>query len=151
MSATSWDSSLLWRVEKSPVSVTPVFGCHDTKTLHFLLSSQATYVRPKSCYLPSWLTPQYSDASFLVSRFYSRTNSFLKIVPEPKQLECNQQKVVTVLYSLNSEAYEDDSNVKFFYLVSLRVSGFLESCSIVRLLSPAQLRKQASVTPWWPE
>uniref|UniRef100_A0A8D2EHE6 Ovostatin homolog 2-like n=1 Tax=Theropithecus gelada TaxID=9565 RepID=A0A8D2EHE6_THEGE len=80
---------------------------------------KATYVRPKSCYLPSWLTPQYSDASFLVSRFYSRTNSFLKIVPEPKQLECNQQKVVTVLYSLNSEAYEDGSNVKFFYLVSL--------------------------------
>uniref|UniRef100_A0A2K5I659 Alpha-2-macroglobulin domain-containing protein n=1 Tax=Colobus angolensis palliatus TaxID=336983 RepID=A0A2K5I659_COLAP len=77
----------------------------------------------KSCYLPSWLTPQYSDASFLVSRFYSRTNSFLKIVPEPKQLECNQQKVVTVLYSLNSEAYEDDSNVKFFYLVSLTWNG----------------------------
>uniref|UniRef100_G3SFG2 Uncharacterized protein n=1 Tax=Gorilla gorilla gorilla TaxID=9595 RepID=G3SFG2_GORGO len=73
----------------------------------------------KSCYLPSWLTPQYLDAHFLVSRFYSRTNSFLKIVPEPKQLECNQQKVVTVHYSLNSEAYEDDSNVKFFYLVSL--------------------------------
>uniref|UniRef100_A0A2K5ZKF0 Alpha-2-macroglobulin domain-containing protein n=1 Tax=Mandrillus leucophaeus TaxID=9568 RepID=A0A2K5ZKF0_MANLE len=72
----------------------------------------------KSCYLPSWLTPQYLDASFLVSRFYSRTNSFLKIVPEPKQLECNQQKVVTVLYSLNSEAYEDGSNVKFFYLVT---------------------------------
>uniref|UniRef100_A0A8I5TH38 OVOS n=1 Tax=Pongo abelii TaxID=9601 RepID=A0A8I5TH38_PONAB len=80
---------------------------------------KATYVRPKSCYLPSWLTPQYLDAHFLVSRFYSRTNSFLKIVPEPKQLECNQQKVVTVRYSLNSEAYEDDSNVKFFYLVSL--------------------------------
>uniref|UniRef100_A0A2K6EDH5 Alpha-2-macroglobulin domain-containing protein n=1 Tax=Macaca nemestrina TaxID=9545 RepID=A0A2K6EDH5_MACNE len=77
----------------------------------------------KSCYLPSWLTPQYSDASFLVSRFYSRTNSFLKIVPEPKQLECNQQKVVTVLYSLNSEAYEDGSNVKFFYLVSLTWNG----------------------------
>nr|Q6IE37.2 RecName: Full=Ovostatin homolog 1; Flags: Precursor [Homo sapiens] len=72
--------------------------------------------RTEECYLPSWLTPQYLDAHFLVSRFYSRTNSFLKIVPEPKQLECNQQKVVTVHYSLNSEAYEDDSNVKFFYL-----------------------------------
>nr|XP_055214874.1 ovostatin homolog 2 [Gorilla gorilla gorilla] len=81
---------------------------------------KATYVRPKSCYLPSWLTPQYLDAHFLVSRFYSRTNSFLKIVPEPKQLECNQQKVVTVHYSLNSEAYEDDSNVKFFYLMMVK-------------------------------
>ncbi|XP_064232874.1 ovostatin homolog 2-like [Aotus nancymaae] len=80
---------------------------------------KATYVRPESCYLPSWLTPQYLDAHFLVSRFYSRTNSFLKIVPEPKQLECNQQKVVTVHYSLNSEAYKDDTSVNFFYLVSL--------------------------------
>ncbi|PNJ30643.1 T0128421 isoform 2, partial [Pongo abelii] len=92
----------------------------------------------KSCYLPSWLTPQYLDAHFLVSRFYSRTNSFLKIVPEPKQLECNQQKVVTVRYSLNSEAYEDDSNVKFFYLVSLTWNGnFSFPISISADLAPA--------------
>ncbi|XP_017749794.1 PREDICTED: ovostatin homolog 1 [Rhinopithecus bieti] len=93
---------------------------------------KATYVRPKSCYLPSWLTPQYSDASFLVSRFYSRTNSFLKIVPEPKQLECNQQKVVTVLYSLNSEAYEDDSNVKFFYLMMVKGAILLSGQKEIR-------------------
>uniref|UniRef100_A0A9L0JUH4 Ovostatin homolog 2-like n=1 Tax=Equus asinus TaxID=9793 RepID=A0A9L0JUH4_EQUAS len=80
---------------------------------------KATYIRPKSCYLPSWLTPEYMDAHFSVSRFYSRTNSFLKIVPEPKQLRCNEQKIVTVHYSLNSEAYRDNSNINFFYLVSL--------------------------------
>uniref|UniRef100_G3RHH7 Uncharacterized protein n=1 Tax=Gorilla gorilla gorilla TaxID=9595 RepID=G3RHH7_GORGO len=99
----------------------------------------------KSCYLPSWLTPQYLDAHFLVSRFYSRTNSFLKIVPEPKQLECNQQKVVTVHYSLNSEAYEDDSNVKFFYLHRISSSpiyttwngNFLFPISISADLAPA--------------
>uniref|UniRef100_A0A8I5URN3 CD109 n=1 Tax=Pongo abelii TaxID=9601 RepID=A0A8I5URN3_PONAB len=90
----------------------------------------------KSCYLPSWLTPQYLDAHFLVSRFYSRTNSFLKIVPEPKQLECNQQKVVTVRYSLNSEAYEDDSNVKFFYLVTWN-GNFSFPISISADLAPA--------------
>uniref|UniRef100_A0A8C0WT96 Ovostatin n=1 Tax=Castor canadensis TaxID=51338 RepID=A0A8C0WT96_CASCN len=78
---------------------------------------KATYVQPPSCYLPSWLTPEYSDAHLSVSRFYSRTNSFLKIVPESKQLTCNQQKIITVLFSLNSEAYKGDSNVNFFYLV----------------------------------
>nr|XP_054383774.1 ovostatin homolog 2 [Pongo abelii] len=93
---------------------------------------KATYVRPKSCYLPSWLTPQYLDAHFLVSRFYSRTNSFLKIVPEPKQLECNQQKVVTVHYSLNSEAYEDDSNVKFFYLMMVKGAILLSGQKEIR-------------------
>ncbi|XP_063496869.1 ovostatin homolog 2 [Symphalangus syndactylus] len=93
---------------------------------------KATYVQPKSCYLPSWLTPQYLDAHFLVSRFYSRTNSFLKIVPEPKQLECNQQKVVTVHYSLNSEAYEDDSNVKFFYLMMVKGAILLSEQKEIR-------------------
>uniref|UniRef100_A0A2K6T1K0 Ovostatin homolog 2-like n=1 Tax=Saimiri boliviensis boliviensis TaxID=39432 RepID=A0A2K6T1K0_SAIBB len=97
---------------------------------------KATYIRPKSCYLPSWLTPQYLDAHFLVSRFYSRTNSFLKIVPEPKRLECNQQKVVTVHYALNSEAYKDDSSVNFFYLVTWN-GNFSFPVSISADLAPA--------------
>nr|XP_020760295.1 LOW QUALITY PROTEIN: ovostatin homolog 2-like [Odocoileus virginianus texanus] len=80
---------------------------------------KATYVRPQSCYLPSWLIPQYMDGLFLVQRFYSRTSSFLMIEPEPKELRCDQEKIVTVHYSLNSEAYRDDSNINFFYLVSL--------------------------------
>uniref|UniRef100_A0A667GSE7 Ovostatin homolog 2-like n=1 Tax=Lynx canadensis TaxID=61383 RepID=A0A667GSE7_LYNCA len=79
---------------------------------------KATYIRPKNCYPPSWLAPEYVDAHFSASRFYSRTNSFLKIVPEPKQLRCNQQKTVTVHYTLNKEAYRDDSSINFFYLVT---------------------------------
>ncbi|XP_077026097.1 ovostatin homolog 2-like isoform X2 [Tamandua tetradactyla] len=86
---------------------------------------KATYFRPKSCYRSSWLIPQYTDAYFFVKRFYSQTNSFLKIVPEPKQLRCNQKKNVTVLYSLNREAFADNSKVKFFYLLMIRGSIFL--------------------------
>lgn len=85
-----------------------------------------------SCHPSSWLTPEYVDAHFSVSRFYSRTNSFLKIVPEPKQLRCNQQKIVTVHYSLNGEAYRDDSSINFFYLVSLSW-WILGSCLVVCL------------------
>lgn len=90
-----------------------------SKILLFLFSCQASYVQPKSCYPNSWLTPEYSDAYFRVSRFYSRTSSFLKIAPEPKQLRCNQQKIITIHYSLNPDAYKDDSHVNFYYLVSL--------------------------------
>ncbi|XP_073932198.1 ovostatin homolog 2-like [Castor canadensis] len=93
---------------------------------------KATYVQPPSCYLPSWLTPEYSDAHLSVSRFYSRTNSFLKIVPESKQLTCNQQKIITVLFSLNSEAYKGDSNVNFFYLVLVKGSIFLSGQREIR-------------------
>ncbi|XP_075409472.1 ovostatin homolog 2-like [Tenrec ecaudatus] len=78
---------------------------------------KATYIRPSKCYGSNWLTPDYGDAYWSVSRFYSRTDSFLKIIPEPKQLKCNQQKIVNVHYSLNSKAYPDNSNVNFFYLL----------------------------------
>ena len=72
------------------------------------------------------------DGHFSVQRFYSRTSSFLMIEPEPKELRCDQEKIVTVHYSLNSEAYSDDSNINFFYLVSLSGS-ILGSCLIVHL------------------
>ncbi|XP_077930281.1 ovostatin homolog 2-like [Halichoerus grypus] len=93
---------------------------------------KATYIRPMNCYPSSWLTPEYVDAYFSVSRFYSRTNSFLKIVPEPKQLRCNQQKIVTVHYSLNGEAYRDDSNINFFYLVMVKAAIFLSGQKEIR-------------------
>ncbi|XP_032710831.1 ovostatin homolog 2-like [Lontra canadensis] len=93
---------------------------------------KATYLRPMSCHPSSWLTPEYVDAHFSVSRFYSRTNSFLKIVPEPKQLRCNQQKIVTVHYSLNREAYRDDSSINFFYLVMVKGAIFLSGQKEIR-------------------
>ncbi|XP_076965374.1 ovostatin homolog 2-like [Callospermophilus lateralis] len=86
---------------------------------------KASYVQPKSCYPNSWLTPEYSDAYFRVSRFYSRTSSFLKIAPEPKQLRCNQQKIITIHYSLNPDAYKDDSHVNFYYLMMVKGVIFL--------------------------
>nr|XP_058138758.1 ovostatin homolog isoform X2 [Dasypus novemcinctus] len=85
-----------------------------------MLSLKASYIRPQTCYRPNWLMPEYVDAYFSVKRFYSRTSSFLKIAPEPKQLKCNEEKMVTVQYSLSREAYADDSKVTFFYLMMVR-------------------------------
>ncbi|XP_047405683.1 ovostatin homolog 2-like [Sciurus carolinensis] len=93
---------------------------------------KASYVQPQSCYPTSWLTPEYSDAHFKVSRFYSRTSSFLKIAPEPKQLKCNQQKIITVHYSLNPDAYKDNSNVNFFYLMMVKGAIFLSGQKEIR-------------------
>ncbi|KAM5262734.1 ovostatin homolog 2-like [Ctenodactylus gundi] len=83
------------------------------------LTLKASYLRPRSCYLPGWLTPQYSDAHLSVSRFYSGSNSFLKIVSESQPLSCSQQKVVTVLFSLSRAAHGGKPRLTFFYLVSL--------------------------------
>ncbi|XP_051011620.1 ovostatin homolog [Acomys russatus] len=97
------------------------------------ISLKAVYVQPRSCHRSSWLAPEYLDAYFSVSRFYSNTSSFLKIVSEPKQLPCNQEKMISVLYSLNPEAYKDGSDVNFFYLVTVRGSIFLSGQKEVRI------------------
>ncbi|XP_021518039.2 ovostatin homolog [Meriones unguiculatus] len=89
------------------------------------LSMKAVYVRPKSCHHSGMLASSTLDAYFSVSRFYSESSSFLKIISEPKQLPCNQEKLISVLYSLNPEAYKDGSDVTFFYLVMVRRSIFL--------------------------
>lgn len=78
------------------------------------------------------------DAYFSASRFYSQTSSFMKVVPEPKQLPCDQEKMVSVLYSLNPEAYKEVSGVTFFYLVSF--SRWM--C----LISAAQLRRYQTLS-----
>uniref|UniRef100_H0XV65 Ovostatin n=1 Tax=Otolemur garnettii TaxID=30611 RepID=H0XV65_OTOGA len=93
---------------------------------------QAMYIRPDSCHRLRMWESLYLEAYFSVSRFYSRTGSFLKIVPEPKPLRCNQQKIITVLYSLDSEAYKDDSNVNFFYLVIIKGAIFLSGQKEIR-------------------
>ncbi|KAL6063986.1 hypothetical protein STEG23_028506, partial [Scotinomys teguina] len=108
------------------------FSINTSEIFDAQISLKAIYVRPGTCHHPSWLDPQYLDAYFSVSRFYSQTNSFLKIIPESKQLPCDQQKVVSVLYSLNPEAYEDGSGVSFFYLVLVRGSIFLSGQKEVR-------------------
>ncbi|KAL1791017.1 pregnancy zone protein-like, partial [Sigmodon hispidus] len=92
------------------------FSINTSEIFDEQISLKATHVRPGMCHRPSWLEPEYLDAYFSVSRFYSQSNSFLKIVAEPKQLPCNQEKMVSVFYSLNPEAYKDDSSVNFFYL-----------------------------------
>ncbi|CAH7422789.1 ovostatin homolog [Phodopus roborovskii] len=108
------------------------FSINTSEIFDAQISLKATYVRPGICHRPSWLDPEYLDAHFSVSRFHSQTNSFLKIVPESKQLPCNQEKTVSVIYSLNPEAYEDDSGVNFFYLVMARGSIFLNGQKEVR-------------------
>ncbi|XP_057623601.1 ovostatin homolog [Chionomys nivalis] len=108
------------------------FSINTSEIFDAQISLKAVYVRPGVCHHPSWLNPEYLDAYFTVSRLYSQTNSFLKIIPEPEQLPCNQEKMISVLYSLNPEAYKDDSGVNFFYLVMARGSIFLSGQKEVR-------------------
>uniref|UniRef100_A0A8D0FDD6 Ovostatin n=1 Tax=Strix occidentalis caurina TaxID=311401 RepID=A0A8D0FDD6_STROC len=72
-------------------------------------------LRVNSCLLPS--NPQ---ALFVVRRFYSRTNSFVKIEPVKEKVSCGQQQTINVHYVLNSEGYENARHTNFYYVVTPR-------------------------------
>ncbi|XP_038615592.1 ovostatin-like [Tachyglossus aculeatus] len=97
------------------------FSVDTSKVLlpHVIL--KATYKTNEDCYGDGWVMPSYPEATYYITRFYSMTNSFLKIVPEEKELKCDQQKMVTVHYLLNKEGFDSTtSSMNFYYLVMVR-------------------------------
>ncbi|XP_038615674.1 ovostatin homolog 2-like [Tachyglossus aculeatus] len=84
------------------------------------INLRASHKTSENCYDSNWLTPYYAQGYFSVLRFYSRFQSFLQIKPEPEELRCNQEKTITVYYSLDAEDYKDVANVQFYYLVMVR-------------------------------
>ncbi|XP_032942862.1 ovostatin-like [Catharus ustulatus] len=72
---------------------------------------------PHECADFIWGIDNEPKASFLVRRFYSRTNSFLKIEPVREQLSCGQQQTINVHYVLNREGYSNATHTNFYYVV----------------------------------
>ncbi|KGL79419.1 Ovostatin, partial [Tinamus guttatus] len=66
---------------------------------------------------PVWTNREEPHALFSVQRFYSRTNSFVRIEPVQEKLSCGQQKVIHVFYVLNKEGYGDAMHTNFYYVV----------------------------------
>ncbi|XP_050765212.1 ovostatin-like [Gymnogyps californianus] len=64
-----------------------------------------------------WRNDNEPQALFFVRRFYSRTNSFVKIEPVKEKLSCGQQRTISVHYVLNSEGYMNAQHVNFYYVV----------------------------------
>ncbi|NXI78251.1 OVOS protein, partial [Rhipidura dahli] len=71
---------------------------------------------PEECADFAWIHNE-PKASFLVRRFYSRTNSFLKIEPVTEKLSCGQQQTINVHYVLNREGYSNSTHTNFYYVV----------------------------------
>lgn len=81
------------------------------------VSFQAKYV---DCSDFGWTNFEEPQAVFHIQRFYSRTNTFVKIEPEREQLSCGQQKAIMVHYILNKDGYGDATSVNFYYVVRIR-------------------------------
>ncbi|EMP24415.1 Ovostatin [Chelonia mydas] len=83
-------------------------------------SLRAIYKTNDNCNAVGWLVPYYPEAYYSVQRFYSRTNSFVKIKLEPGELSCGQQRSITVYYVLNKNGYGKITSVKFYYVVMVK-------------------------------
>ncbi|XP_062427192.1 ovostatin-like [Rhea pennata] len=80
------------------------------------ISLKATYKTSDQCHSEGWIEPSYPDASFSVQRFYSWTNSFVRIEPLWKDLSCGQKRMITVHYVLNTEEYKSINIMNFYYV-----------------------------------
>ncbi|NXF53487.1 OVOS protein, partial [Oceanites oceanicus] len=64
-----------------------------------------------------WRNDNEPQALFFVRRFYSRTNSFVKIEPVKEKLSCGQQRTINIHYVLNREGYRNARHTNFYYVV----------------------------------
>ncbi|NXF96427.1 OVOS protein, partial [Eubucco bourcierii] len=62
-----------------------------------------------------WRHHNEPQALFLARRFYSRTNSFVKIEPAREKLSCGQQQSINVHYAL--QGYRNATHTDFYYVV----------------------------------
>ncbi|XP_074839737.1 alpha-2-macroglobulin-like isoform X2 [Carettochelys insculpta] len=69
------------------------------------------------CYDRSWISPSYEQGYFRAKRFYSSSNSFLKIEPVSETLKCGHTQEVRVHYILKSEAIESQKEIIFYYVL----------------------------------
>ncbi|XP_060547235.1 alpha-2-macroglobulin-like isoform X1 [Pantherophis guttatus] len=95
------------------------FSIETSSFTNNIIQLTATYEKVTQCYDSNWITPQHNTGYFSVPRFYSPSQSYLKIQQLPGTLNCGQHAVVPVHYVLNSEVIKD-KEVVFHYLVVAR-------------------------------
>lgn len=88
--------------------------------MYFLLFQAIHKVHPY-CYDHSWVAPSYEEGYLPLKRFYSPSNSFLKIEPKSETLSCGSSTEVRVHYILTPEAIGEQKKIVFYYLVSLHL------------------------------
>ncbi|NWI96005.1 A2MG protein, partial [Pitta sordida] len=69
------------------------------------------------CYERSWVVPSYGERYVHLKRFYSPSNSFLKIEPKSETLSCGSSTEIRVHYILTPQAIAEQKKITFYYLV----------------------------------
>ncbi|XP_077777047.1 ovostatin-like [Podarcis muralis] len=95
--------------------------CIDTSTFFSSdISLRLIYKPNENCNSDGWLLPYYPEAYHSVQRFYSRTDSFVKIHQVPGELPCDQVSKIKVSYSLTIKR-RNTAAFYFFVLVKNKI------------------------------
>nr|XP_034953122.1 ovostatin-like [Zootoca vivipara] len=95
--------------------------CIDTSTFFNTdISLRLIYKPNENCNSDGWLLPYYPEAYHSVQRFYSRTDSYVKIHQVPEQLPCHQVRRIKVSYNLNIKG-RNTAICYFFVLVKNKI------------------------------
>ncbi|XP_008945184.1 PREDICTED: alpha-2-macroglobulin-like, partial [Merops nubicus] len=78
---------------------------------------KATHKVHPYCYDRAWVAPRHEGAYLPLKRFYSPSNSFLKIELSSETLSCGSSTEVRVHYILAPEVIGEQKKVVFYYLV----------------------------------
>ncbi|XP_069719677.1 alpha-2-macroglobulin-like isoform X2 [Phaenicophaeus curvirostris] len=81
------------------------------------LGIRATHKVNRHCYDSTWVVPYYEDGYLPLKRFYSPSNSFLKIEPKSETISCGSSTEVRVHYILTPEAIGAQKKIIFYCLV----------------------------------
>ncbi|KAJ7316257.1 hypothetical protein JRQ81_002419 [Phrynocephalus forsythii] len=95
------------------------------------------FYQPDQCTDYGWLDTYQPEAIHYIQRFYSGSDSFMKIEPVLEELPCGQQRSITVHYILSKEQYKDTqtTTVYFYHVLVAKGKIFKGGVQQVRLKS----------------
>ncbi|XP_063819389.1 alpha-2-macroglobulin-like [Pseudophryne corroboree] len=86
-----------------------------------LINIQVNYKNPEQCYDSNGLIPSYSNNFFPVTRFYSRTNSYIQIQTPKEDLQCGQMYEIKIQYLFGKDSLkEGETTANFIHMVISR-------------------------------
>uniref|UniRef100_A0A8B9CD48 Alpha-2-macroglobulin n=1 Tax=Anser brachyrhynchus TaxID=132585 RepID=A0A8B9CD48_9AVES len=95
------------------------FSIDTTTFTEASLEIQAEHKPELNCYDSDWITPSYEHALRSISRFYSPSNSFLKIEPKSETLSCGFPTEIRVHYVFTPDVIGEQRKIVIYYLVRI--------------------------------
>nr|XP_060619440.1 ovostatin-like [Anolis sagrei ordinatus] len=102
----------------------------DTSNLFEHRYKLRAYHEPDQCTDYGWLETDYPEATHYIHRFFSRSDSFVKIEPMLKELPCDQKTAITVHYILSKDQYKNVQTITVSFHYILMTKGKIVDCGV---------------------